>query len=346
MAVSRGRRSSEERLFLSAVGGRDIGASYESVSEPRAERSEVLVRRGAKRLLPASESRSSTAVPCCRRRCLGRRRGMAVQRSDEGAKRHGRKELAPLTPPSRSVVGASDRLAPLRRTAAHAGPATEHRGSEGQGGIRLPPIRPRPTDPPPSNPPETSVLVRHPLRDGQPRVPPPLPHGEHGLRKRTVGEGADRHRDEVRRVVVLVEAVAPHSGREWNVRSTPPSETRTYVNDRPLLCTCSRGKRAGRRRFQCAAGRPGSGTWRCGRARPRPWLGAGRRSTLLPSWREIVGGSGAGNPAGSPTSPSVRPVSARRGRAAPRTSWSPLGLGAPAATEAVPQLPVTSANPA
>ena len=106
-----------------------------SVSEPRAERSEVLVRRGAKRLLPASESRSSTAVPCCRRRCLGRRRGMAVERSDEGAERLGRKELAPLTRPSRSSSARATDWHPSGGPAAHVRRTSNGAPrSEGQGG--------------------------------------------------------------------------------------------------------------------------------------------------------------------------------------------------------------------
>ena len=60
---------------------------------------------------------------------------MALERSDEGAKRHGRTELAPLTRPSLSALSRATDWHPSGGLAAHVNPAAEAgRSDAGQGG--------------------------------------------------------------------------------------------------------------------------------------------------------------------------------------------------------------------
>ena len=160
--------------------------------------------------------------------------GVAVERSDEGAKRHGRQELAPLTRPSRSSLARATDWHPSVGPAANVDPAAKNRRSaHGRSA-------PRPTRPPP----QSSCSI-------------PSGTGSHGCRRRShtentgwgelrVGQGADRHRDQVGRVVVLVEdrraAVRAEVERPFHAAVRRCGRRSTRPSAGPS--TCSRGKRA------------------------------------------------------------------------------------------------------
>ena len=114
-------RGSLERR--SSVAG--LRASYEDVSEPcpaATKEREGLVD-GAKRLLPASESRSSTAVPCCRRRFPCPEEGPRLsERSERVGDRATRRR--PRSGDRRDRGASHNR--PSVGPAAHDGPAAEH----------------------------------------------------------------------------------------------------------------------------------------------------------------------------------------------------------------------------
>ena len=90
--------SASTALFGTPSVLRTSAASYESVSEPcpAATKERRGLSTGAKRLLPASESRSSTAVSCCRRRFPCPEEGSPLS---ERSERVGRRSDAPLTRP-------------------------------------------------------------------------------------------------------------------------------------------------------------------------------------------------------------------------------------------------------